>query len=344
MISYLEDNFPDTEKEYYIIDRRQVVQLPELVSVHRILSYAEFLWNRKLIHSICTANKIVVSGVFTMQYILPIYGRDVLRKTYWQFWGGDYEQFRTNTRLSWKLGINKLLTASNLRLARGIILLTRQEINVFTEVFPITLNQRIFYAIVPPGAGDEDFISQVRMVGRKKTAQDIKRIVIGNSATSSNQHLEIFEHIKHMDLTRVELFCPLSYGEDEYRDRVVRRGKELFGDCFHPIVDYMKYEDYMCFLNTCDVGIYNNNRQQALGNINRLLDLGKKVFLPKRMREYCADYGYVTYAVETISYRSTKELFDFPEEVAEHNIGCAGKRTQDIYDSWHHIFGDAFYE
>lgn len=45
MISYLEDNFPDTEKEYYIIDRRQVVQLPELVSVHRILSYAEFLWN-----------------------------------------------------------------------------------------------------------------------------------------------------------------------------------------------------------------------------------------------------------------------------------------------------------
>ena len=39
MISYLESRFPDIEKEYFVVDRRKEVQLPEAANVHRILSY-----------------------------------------------------------------------------------------------------------------------------------------------------------------------------------------------------------------------------------------------------------------------------------------------------------------
>lgn len=64
MISYLESNFPDIKKEYFVVDRRQEVQLQKVANVHRILSYIEFLKNRSLVQMIHSADGIVISGVF----------------------------------------------------------------------------------------------------------------------------------------------------------------------------------------------------------------------------------------------------------------------------------------
>lgn len=363
MISYLESNFPDIKKEYFVVDRKQEVQLQEAANVHRILSYIEFLENRSLVRMIRSADGIVVSGVFTMQYVFPIYGKSVLHKVFWQFWGGDYEKFRRRKRLTWKLRVEKWIIARNLREARGTILLTRQEFDAFQEVFPEALKKKVYYAIVPSGTDDAEMIRRIRL-GRARQSNDQgqqlqtksivgeigrgsperenahRRIVIGNSSTDSNRHLELFERIKHLDLTNVNLYCPLSYGEKEYRDEVIKRGYELFGNHFHPLTEYMMYEEYVQFLSTCDVGIYNNNRQQALGNINRMLDLGKKVYLPAMLRDYCTTYGYITYAVEDIAYSSIRELLDFPPENVEHNIGCIEARARDIHKSWRGIFND----
>lgn len=363
MISYLESRFPDIAKEYFVVDRRKEVQLPKAANVHRILSYVEFLKNRSLVQLIRSADGIVVSGVFNMQYVFPIYGKNVLRKIYWQFWGGDYEKFRGRKRLTWKLRVEKWIITRNLLEARGTILLTRQEVDVFQKVFPEAVKKKVYYAIVPSGVDDEEMIRRIRLERtRQRNDQNQliqtgiaveeagmvsserenanRRIVIGNSSTNSNRHLELFERIKHLDLTNVDLYCPLSYGEKEYRDRVIKQGYELFGNHFHPLTEYMKYEEYVQFLCTCDVGIYNNNRQQALGNINRMLDLGKKVYLPAMLRDYCATYGYITYAVEDIDHSSIRDLLDFPLENVEHNIGCIEARTQDIYESWRSIFED----
>ena len=282
MISYLESNFPDIKKEYFVVDRKQEVQLQEAANVHRILSYIEFLKNRSLVRMIRSADGIVVSGVFTMQYVFPIYGKSVLRKVFWQFWGGDYEKFRGGKRLTWKLRVEKWIIVRNLREARGTILLTRQELDAFREVFPEALKKKVYYAIVPSGADDAEMIRRIRsertrqrneknqliqtgiaveeagMVSSERENAH-RRIVIGNSSTDSNRHLELFERIKHLDLTNVNLYCPLSYGEKEYRDEVIKRGYELFGNHFHPLTEYMMYEEYVQFLSTCDVGIYNNN-------------------------------------------------------------------------------------
>lgn len=363
MITYLERNFPDIKKEYFVVDRRQEVHLPEAANVHRILSYIDFMKNRSLVQMIRSADGIVVSGVFTMQYVFPIYGKNVLRKIYWQFWGGDYEKFRRRKGLTWKLRVEKWIIARNILEARGTILLTRQEADVFQKVFPEAVRKKVYYAIVPSGADDEELIRRIRSERTRQrndqnqhiqagsTVEEASmvssesenansRIVIGNSSTNSNRHLELFEKIKHLDLTNVDLYCPLSYGEKEYRDRVIKQGYKLFGNHFHPLTDYMKYEEYMQFLCTCDVGIYNNNRQQALGNINRMLDFGKKVYLPAMLRDYCASYGYITYAVEDIAYSSIRELLDFPPENVEHNVDCIETRTRDIYKSWRGIFDD----
>ena len=43
----------------------------------------------------------------------------------------------------------------------------------------------------------------------------------------------------------------------------------------------MPYSSYISFLGSIDIGIFNNNRQQGMGNITNLLYLGKKVYLSK---------------------------------------------------------------
>lgn len=44
----------------------------------------------------------------------------------------------------------------------------------------------------------------------------------------------------------------------------------------NPIVDFMDFNEYINFLSTIDIAIFNHKRQQGMGNIITLLGMGKK--------------------------------------------------------------------
>ena len=335
MISFMESNFPEIKKSYYIVDRRKEEILPKLENVHRILSYKEFITNQKLIGDMKSADKIIVSGVFTLQYIMPIYGKNILKKIYWQFWGGDYEVFRSS-QISQKVKIRKKFVFSCIKKSKGIILLTKPEIKVFNEIFGSIVAGKIFTAVVPSGQEDEEIL----MNARKEKKQDkICRIVIGNSATESNQHLAVFEKMKRLDVSNVKIYCPLSYGDSKYRDKVIKKGKEQFGNQFYAITEYMTYEEYVRFLNSCDVGIYDNNRQQALGNISLMLNLGKKVYVSESIRKYYEQFGYKLYSTNEIETKTITDVLKFDVEDAEKNYMCYDLRKKKIYYEWERVLG-----
>lgn len=107
-------------------------------------------------------------------------------------------------------------------------------------------------------------------------------ILVGNSASYTNNHLEVFEILKHIDLGNRKIIVPLSYGDPEYRDYIIRIGKNLFHDLFVPLVDFMPIEDYHKILQSCSIAIMNHYRQQAVGNISILIQSGVKVYLSER--------------------------------------------------------------
>lgn len=48
--------------------------------------------------------------------------------------------------------------------------------------------------------------------------------------------------------------------------KVIIKGKELFGEKFIPLTEFMTFEKYLEFLGSIDIAIFAHKRQQAMGN------------------------------------------------------------------------------
>lgn len=105
-------------------------------------------------------------------------------------------------------------------------------------------------------------------------------ILVGNSGNPTNNHLDIFEKIKTLSIGGRIIIVPLNYGgSQEYIDSVIRDGKCKFQTAFYPLLSFLRYTDYEDLVASCSIGIFFQERQQALGNITMMLLRGCKVFL-----------------------------------------------------------------
>jgi hypothetical protein len=106
-------------------------------------------------------------------------------------------------------------------------------------------------------------------------------ILIGNSASYTNNHLDIFNSLKDVSLNGRKIVTPLSYGDSKYGDMIEAKGVKYFGDNFIPIRNFMPFQEYMDTISQCSNVIMNHLRQQAGGNVAAMLFLGAKIFLNK---------------------------------------------------------------
>jgi len=105
-------------------------------------------------------------------------------------------------------------------------------------------------------------------------------LLVGNSAAPANNHLELFELIRcRVDLGGRQLIVPLSYGDAAYRGHIERVGRQMFGDAFVPLVEFLPKQHYIELLVSCGHVLMNHVRQQALGNLVISGMLGAKLHL-----------------------------------------------------------------
>lgn len=127
-------------------------------------------------------------------------------------------------------------------------------------------------------------------------------ILVGNSASAENNHIDTFSLLTSMGVGKRKIISPLSYGDDAYRDLVIKYGKILLGDNFEPITEFMPLSQYMATLRACGFVIMNHVRQQAVGNIVIMLYMGAKVFLRAECPTYSSlhEQGAVIYTVQEL--------------------------------------------
>nr|WP_239027293.1 TDP-N-acetylfucosamine:lipid II N-acetylfucosaminyltransferase [Ramlibacter algicola] len=104
-------------------------------------------------------------------------------------------------------------------------------------------------------------------------------VLLGNSATPTNNHLEALELLADILPAGRRVVCPLSYGDARYGDAIESAGHRLLGDRFLPLREYMEPHAYAEVLGACSVVVMNHRRQQAAGNIVFALCSGAHVFL-----------------------------------------------------------------
>jgi hypothetical protein len=244
-------------------------------------------------------------------------------KVIWIFWGAevyDYlrefrnQNFRRNTkkiafRYILKNNVRNLLRPVFFRLKNphvswnfskykafkkidGLALAHRNEFDLLKNSLDLacTLHWFTYYSI-------EYLISKELM----STKVNGNNILIGNSATPSNNHLDILKQLKtDIKIRDRKLVIPLSYGLPWYKDKIIQIGKELFPNNLHTLTHFMPLLEYNQVVLNCNVVIMGHIRQQAVGNLIVSFWIGSLVFLDERnpLYNYFSDLGLIIFSIQ----------------------------------------------
>lgn len=133
-----------------------------------------------------------------------------------------------------------------------------------------------------------------------KSDNNQKNVLIGNSGNPTNNHSEILHYIALFKDSTVRVNVPLTYGDTRYIPHICRMGESLLGKQFQPLLKHLDHKSYYDYVESNNVCIFNNYRQQGLGTINLCLWGGGKVYLSTRnlTLRYLKDMGLKVFSVE----------------------------------------------
>lgn len=284
---------------------------------------------RPLTAELRDARKVIIHGMFSshLMYILMLQPW-VLKKCYWTIWGGDLYVHQAEQK-DWRWKKNEWVRQFVISRLGHFITHIRGDYE---------LAQKWYGA---KGVWHECFMYPSNLYHEpsiKDVPHDGINILLGNSSDPSNNHIEALEKLRPYAAENVQVFCPLSYGNAEHAKKVADYGKNIFGDKFIPLLDFMQFDDYKKLLSKIDIAIFNHDRQQAMGNTNTLLGMGKKVYMRSNITPvvFFKEIGVAIYKAEEFN------IDLIPADVAEKNKLAIPLyfSTSSLIDKWMSIFDE----
>lgn len=257
--------------------------------------------------------QFVFHGLFDIHVWKGLLFSSLLRRTSCVFWGAElYRHGKANRNLKEKVA----------HVLHGIF------INRLKKVFALN-------------SGDAELATQhlkrkaidvlpYPIIGIDTSAEPIKRssgndtplaILVGNSAATSNNHIDAFNQIRHLANENIEVIVPLSYaGTPNYIEQVILKGKQYFGTKFTPHTEMMDKDVFDQLLTSIDVCLFAQNRQQGLYAVYAMFLHNKALFLKQETTSYrnFTSQGYQVNTFESISDMSFNSLL----ELASSNNSC----------------------
>ena len=273
-IEFIERNF--NQNEHYFVfwggSSEDVIPILDRNNILKVNSKKELI---KLVTLMNKNIKIYLHGLFNSKLIFMLYLQPwILKRCNWIVWGGDLYCYR-HVPKSIKSQISRNIKLATIRNIGEVSTLVEGDYVFAKDNYNIKGRYKEAFYMLPSTYKDLDEIINRPRPDKK----DQIFIQVGNSATKGNNHIEVLNELSKFKCKDIKIFCPLSYGDEEYAQYVAEYGQRLFGNKFIPMLNFMPYDEYTDYLNSVDIGIFNNDRQQALGNIYSLLYLGKKVYI-----------------------------------------------------------------
>lgn len=224
----------------------------------------------------------------------------------WSGWGGDYYgstldhsrgQLAPLTRAAWpgttltnappRVLLNSVRSAQLLHAAA-------RSADVFSA--PVPQDELVFRKRFRGFTGryhQLNYLTAESGIAPGPDGSDGHDILLGNSASATNNHLDALEVLARSDLGESRVVVPLSYGDPTYAAMVAERGHELLGEKFVSLREHLPLHDYHEVLSRCSVVVMAHWRQQGVGNVLRAVWQGAHVVLDPRnpVADYLASLG-----------------------------------------------------
>jgi len=276
LIPFLNANFSSEEHTFLgILSQAEKGELKSN-NVHCFVSPLgkHLVKNIALFYKHCkNADKIIIHGSVLNHFffLFPFF----LKKTYWIIMGSELYTIPNNSGLAIKLRKFVLSRVSHhVTHIEGDSALANELLHSKAKLVysPMYLSNTVSTA---------EF--EITQLEDKKTIN----VLVGNSLSLNNNHIQIFEWLNQINDKNINVYAPLSYGNNlEYKEMVMAKGKAFFGERFFPITEFMDFESYKNFLKNIDVALFDHHRQEALGVTLTLLSLGKLVYVNPNTTSY----------------------------------------------------------
>ena len=311
------ENFSLQKNRYIVISDSEKLNYPKNINKILVLKKNNILNNINLIYSKC--DLLIIHSMTPLKFYI-VKHKPYNVKVLWSIWGADaypffkkYEQFEPETKKIRKYNlksnvINWWIYDLYHLLKHGVRPINKEKlilekIDYLATVLPPEFNifKNEFNLIAKYVKFNYDgFTDIIKKYDEKSELGN--NILVGNSASYTNNHLDIFSKI---DLINSNLIVPLNYGDLKYGKRISKIGKKKYGDKFIPITNFLPINEYKKVLTSCNSMIMYQIRQQGLGNILLGIYLGLSIFLNKKSLtyKYLSEIGLIIFNLEdNISY------------------------------------------
>lgn len=321
----------DTKSEFILVVPIKEYKVQRIVAIEKIkiLKYQSEEYN-KLLKSLHNFKAIVSHGLFEKWQEEIIKSSNTKTKIAWVFWGGEiygrpeyikkFFSKRSKALLYLRLLVNKLNNKASEYQSFYAEVETFKRIDycltdvhedfkyVKEHINPIIKELWYNYYSIEETIGD-----------LKDKVINGKNILIGNSSTLENNHLDAFSKLKQFDLSNRNVIVPLSYGQIWLRRFLLKQGNRVFKDSFYPLVDFLSLEEYNKKILSCSIVIMPHYRPQAMGNLLTAFWLGSKVYMSKKSMLY--DYFK----------RLSVHVFSIEDDLVKSNMDALEPLSPDLH-------------
>lgn len=266
----------------------------------------KFMYYLRFIKIIKRYDYVIVHSMMTLDNYMKLLLLPYHKKMIWIEWGADLYDWEPKGKCKFLTKrINRILREKCFR----VICIFPPDVDYYKLTFEKS-KAKVFYAPYQTSTIGKQYLFHLNNPIQRKEGSPI-HILVGHSATRQINHLAILEKLHSFANENILISIPLSYGDKEYAQEVIKKAKSLFSiQKLNFLVNFLSEDDYYLFLNSIDIAIFETDRQIALGNIIPLILQGTKVFLKDNsvMYEYFLENGVPIQKTEDINKVSFSEF------------------------------------
>ena len=266
-VKFIDENF-DNKKHFFYLTGKDINGKSNVIDIRSKYDFIKSII--RLNFDLYKSEKIIIHG-FNQSYLFYLFFFQpwLLKKLYWIMWGGDlYSYF--NKVNSFKIKMLYFMRDSIFKKIAHFITYIKGDYELAQKLYGSSgeYHECFMYP--------SNLYKEYNIQPKEHSTINIQ---LGNSADPTNNHIDVLKKLTKYKDENINIFVPLSYGNEEYAKEVIAYGKQLFHEKFIPLTEFMAFEKYLAFLSEIDIAIFAHKRQQAMGNTITLLGLGKKVYM-----------------------------------------------------------------